>query len=408
MAATPAPGRVGDVRRQNLALVLAGIQRNGGATRAQLAAESGLTKASVSSLVTDLLESGLVQEITATRDGERGRPGTGLVLNPARGVLAAEINVDYLAVGVLDFAGELVFHETLERHNRGSRPSDLMPLLLAMAERAATMAADAGVELLGGELTVPGLVDTERNVVLAAPNLGWADVRLSEELPRLLPEAPFGVTLSNEANSAALAELWFGHGADHGAGHGTNGRFRDFLYISGEVGVGGGLVIASRLFAGPQGHAGEIGHVVVHPDGPLCACGGQGCLETFAGQEAIYASAGIDRGSTAKPMDELLSHLAQGAERAVSAVQQAGHYLGIGVASTARVANISAVVLGGHFAALEEWIAPALRGSLDRHAPGLIPPENLAFSGLGRTGALRGAAATSVRRILSQAYELIP
>jgi predicted NBD/HSP70 family sugar kinase len=398
MPATPSPGRVGDVRRQNLALVLAGIQGNSGATRAQLAAESGLTKASVSSIVTDLLESGLVRESSITRDGERGRPGTGLVLNPARGALAVEINVDYLAVGVLDFTGELTFHETVERHNRGSLPSDILPLLVAMAQRAATQAAGDGVELLGGELTVPGLVDTERNVVLAAPNLGWADVGLSEELPRLLPAAPFGVTLSNEANGAALAELWFGHGD----------RFPDFLYISGEVGVGGGLVIDSRLFAGPHGHAGEIGHVVVHPDGPLCACGGHGCLETFAGQDAIYSAAGIHQDVATKHMEYLLSRLADGDWSAVSAVEQAGHYLGIAIASTARVANISAVVLGGHFAVLEEWIAPALRRSLDHHAPGLIPEGNLAFSGLGQTGALRGAAATAVRRILSQAYELIP
>jgi predicted NBD/HSP70 family sugar kinase len=394
---------VGDVRRQNLALVLAGIQRNGGATRAQLAAESGLTKASVSSLVADLLESGLVREASVTRDGERGRPGTGLVLNPARGALAAEINVDYLAVGVLDFTGELTFQETLERRNRGSRPADILSILVAMARRAAIGAAGAGVELLGGELTVPGLVDTERNVVLAAPNLGWTDVDLSEELPKLLPEAPFGVSLSNEANSAALAELWFGHGAEHGKSE----RFRDFLYISGEVGVGGGLIIDSQLFAGPQGHAGEIGHVVVHPDGPLCACGGHGCLETFAGRDAIYSTAGIDQDSTSKQMDRLLSRVADGDALAVSAVEQAGHYLGVAVASTARVANISAVVLGGHFAVLEEWIAPALRRSLHHHAPGLIPEGKVAFSGLGQTGALMGAAATSVRRILGSPYELI-
>lgn len=401
MPATPSPGRVGDVRRQNLALVLAGIQGHGGATRAQLAAESGLTKASVSSLVADLLESGLVREANVTRDGERGRPGTGIVLNPARGALATEINVDYLAVGVLDFTGELVFHETLERHNRGGKLADILPLISAMAQRVATKASGTGVELLGGELVVPGLVDAERKVVLAAPNLGWTDVDLSEELPKLLPDAPFGVSLSNEANSAALAELWFGHQA-------IGDRFRDFLYVSGEVGVGGGLVMDSQLFAGPQGHAGEIGHVVVNPDGPLCACGGHGCLETFAGQEAIYSAAGIDRDSSMQHMAHLLQRAHDGDKLAVSAVEQAGRYLGIAVASTARVANVSAVVLGGHFSALEEWIGPALRRSLDHYAPGLIPEANVAFSGLGQTGALIGAAASSVRRILGNPYKLIP
>jgi len=393
---TPATaGRVGDVRRQNLALVLAGIQRNGGVTRARLAADSGLTKASVSSLVADLLEAALVREDSIARDGERGRPGMGLVLNPARGALAAEINVDHLAVGVLDFAGELVFHESVERRNRGNGPAELLPLLADMAARAATAAAASGVELLGGELTVPGLVDAERNVVVSAPNLGWTGVDLSGELPGLLPGAPFGVSLSNEANSAALAELWHGHGA----------TFSDFLYVSGEVGVGGGLVIGSRLYAGPQGHAGEIGHVVVHPEGPRCACGGSGCLETFAGRDAIYSAAGIER--DAFRMGRLLELLADRDDGAASAVERAGHHLGIAVASTARVADVSAVVLGGHFAALEEWIAPALCRSLDHYAPGLVPAANVAFSGLGQTAALIGAAATSVRRILGNSYELI-
>jgi predicted NBD/HSP70 family sugar kinase len=103
----------------------------------------------------------------------------------------------------------------------------------------------------------------------------------------------------------------------------------------------------------------------------------------------------------------LLRQASDGEGRAVSAVEQAGHYLGIAVASTARVANVSAVVLGGHFAVLEEWIAPALRRSLDHYAPGLIPEGSVAFSGLGQTGALIGAAATSVRRILGSPYELI-
>lgn len=107
-------------------------------------------------------------------------------------------------------------------------------------------------------------------------------------------------------------------------------------------------------------------------------------------------------------MAHLLQRAHDGDKLAVSAVEQAGRYLGIAVASTARVANVSAVVLGGHFSALEEWIGPALRRSLDHYAPGLIPEANVAFSGLGQTGALIGAAASSVRRILGNPYKLIP
>ncbi|MBT1003350.1 ROK family protein [Paenarthrobacter sp. DKR-5] len=392
-----APGRVGDVRRRNLALLLDRIDPQGQATRAQLAAETGLTKASVSSLVADLLESGLLTEAGVTRDGERGRPGVGLVLNPLRGAIGAEINVDYLAVGVLDLGGTLQFQETVERHNRGSSPGDVLAALGVLVHRAADAARQAGIVLLGGGLAVPGLVDPDRNVVVTAPNLGWSAVDLSAELAALLPAAPFGVTLSNEANSAALAELWYGHGVS----------FRDYLYVSGEVGVGGGLVIGSELFTGPAGHAGEIGHVVVHPEGPRCTCGGHGCLEKFAGQQAIFSAAGIGDDSTALRMSHLLRALDAGKPRALAAVEQAGHYLGVAVASAARLMNISAVVLGGHFAALEEWIEPALRRSLANFAPGLVPDGSIAFSGLRQTAALTGAAGSCLRGVLARPYELI-
>jgi predicted NBD/HSP70 family sugar kinase len=397
MRSSTTPGRVADVRRQNLALVLGSIQKSGQATRAQLAAETGLTKACVSSLMTDLLDAGLVQETGISRDGERGRPGTGVVLNPARGALGAEINVDYLSVGVLDFRGQLRFHQTLERYSSGSAPAEVLETLASMARQAAAAAAEEGIELLGGGLAVPGLVDADRGLVLTAPNLGWHNVDLAADLEGLLPGAQFGVRLSNEANSAALAELWYGQGA----------CLEDYLYVSGEVGVGGGLVIGSKLYSGPQGHAGEIGHLVVHPDGPACACGGRGCLERFASQEAIFAGAGIDGGSTAGRMEQLLGALREGEPQATAAVEQAGRYLGIAVASTARLLNVSAAVLGGRYALLQPWIGPAMRRSLEDHAPGLIPGGGLAFSELKQPAALIGAAGCSIRSLLGRPYELI-
>jgi predicted NBD/HSP70 family sugar kinase len=389
---------VGDVRKQNLALVLGRVLPGVPTTRAQLAAETGLTKASVSSLVADLLESGLLTEVGITRDGERGRPGVGLALNPLRGALGAEVNVDYLAVGVVDLNGQLHFQETVERHSSGSEPREVLVALGLLAGRTAAAAARNGIVLLGGGLAVPGLVDPDRNFVAAAPNLGWSGVELSEEMEALLPNRPFRVTLSNEANSAALAELWYGQGSS----------FRAYLYISGEVGVGGGLIIDSQLFAGPTGYAGEIGHTVVDPKGPSCSCGGHGCLETFAGQEAVFSAAGIDGGPTGERMALLLAALADGDARALAAVEQAGHYLGLATASTARLINVSAVVLGGHFAVLEDWIRPALRRSLDEFAPGLVPEDGVAFSQLRQTAALMGAAGSCLRRILASPQALVP
>ncbi|KIS27389.1 MarR family transcriptional regulator [Arthrobacter sp. SPG23] len=390
-----------DVRRGNLVRVLAAIaqartdpQRH--PTRADVASLTGLTKASVSSLVAELADSGLVMESGATRDGERGRPGVGLKLSTNRGVVGMEINVDYISAGLLDLGGTLRADKTLECGNRGRSPESVMALLAGLVSEVASDAAAAGIEILGGGLAVPGLVETASGTVSSAPNLQWHNVALG--LGGLLPDAPLGTALYNEANCAALAELWYGHGLD----------FRDYLFVSGEVGVGGGLVIGSRLFAGPHGQAGEVGHVVVDPSGPDCSCGGRGCLETFAGQEAIFAEAGIPAGTASARLEQLEERLGAGNTAATSAVARAGRYLGIAAASTARLMDLSAVVLGGHFTRMGPWIAPAVVRGLAEYAPGLVSPGRVAVSELGQSAALLGAAGSALRSVLAAPYSLAP
>ena len=400
-AGRPAPGRVEDVRRGNLVRVLASLAqaRTDPAphpTRADLASRTGLTKASVSSLVAELVDAGLVAESGATRDGERGRPGVGLELSTRRGVVGMEINVDYISAGLLDLGGTLRILRTLERGNRGQPPESVMALLAGLVSDVAAEASAAGIVILGGGLAVPGLVDSASGTVASAPNLHWRAVAL--QLERLLPDAPFGTVLHNEANCAALGELWYGHGLD----------FQDYLFVSGEVGVGGGLVIGSELFAGPHGQAGEVGHMVVEPSGPDCSCGGHGCLETFAGQEAIFSEAGIPAGTASVRLARLGEQLASGDAAAISAVARAGHYLGIAAASTARMMNLSAVVLGGHFTQMGPWIAPAVVRSLADYAPGVVSPARVAVSELGQSAALLGAAGSSLRAVLAAPFSLTP
>ncbi|MCU1518480.1 MAG: transcriptional regulator/sugar kinase [Pseudarthrobacter sp.] len=392
------PGSMGDVRRGNLALVLGRIAQAGtGAhlTRAHIAGATGLTKASVSSLVLDLLDAGIVREIGLNPQRERGRPGVGLELNPARGVLGMEINVDYISAGVTDLAGNLLVQETREQDNRAIPPGSVAAALAGLAADLRRTAEAQGVRVLGGGLAVPGLVDGSTGTVLTAPNLGWDNEIL--DLAAILPDVPLGTTLFNEANAAALAELQY-----RPAGGG------DFVFVSGEVGVGGGLVLGSELFTGPGGHAGELGHVVVDPGGTACSCGGRGCLETVAGQDAIFAAAGIRAQvpSRSSSLAGLLAALAAGDAAALGAVARAGHFLGVAVASTARLLNVPSVVLGGHFAILAEWIRPALSESLAQYAPGKILPGDISLSAVGQAGALLGAAGSVVRSLVDAPHRL--
>lgn len=392
------PGNMGDVRRNNLALVLGRVVQAPAAshlTRAQLATATGLTKASVSSLVLELLDAGILREVGLNRQGERGRPGVGLELNPSRGVLGMEINVDYIAAGVTTLAGDLVVKEIRERDNRDSASGAVMSALSALALDVRKAAAGRGVDVVGGGLAVPGLVEAGSSTVAVAPNLGWADTKL--DVSQLLSGVPLGVSLFNEANAAALAEL----------AHGPHER-RDFLFVSGEVGVGGGLVIGSELFTGPEGNAGEVGHIVVDPEGTLCSCGGTGCLETVAGQDAIFSAAGIAVKGRARSdsMSDLLGALAADSPAALLAVQRAGRSLGVAVASTARVVNVRAVVLGGHFAVLDQWLRGPLLESLAKYAPGALAPEHVITSTVGEAGALLGAAGSVVRALVEAPHRL--
>lgn len=391
------PGSMGDVRRSNLSLVLGRIADappGVHVSRAQVATATGLTKASVSSLVLDLLEAGLIREVGLNQQG-RGRPSVGLELNPARSVMGMEINVDYISAGVTDLAGNLLVRETQDRDNRSGGHVPVLAALAQLAAKVRAAAGEGGVQVLGGGLAVPGLVDSGAARVLTAPNLGWTDVDL--DLGALLPGVPLGVELFNEANAAALAELR--HRPDGAA---------DFIFVSGEVGVGGGLVVGSELFTGPEGHAGEVGHVVVDPEGIRCSCGGTGCLETVSGQDAILAAAGIASGSRTRSesITALVQALNEGQPRALSAVERAGRYLGVALASTARVVNIGSVVLGGHFAVLDPWLRAPLLDSLERYAPGRFAPDQVGLSAVGQAGALLGAAGSVVRSLVYAPHRL--
>jgi predicted NBD/HSP70 family sugar kinase len=388
---------VGDVRRSNLALVLGAIAEfapGSHPSRAQVAGATGLTKASVSSLVLDLLDAGIIREIGLNPQG-RGRPGVGLELSPSRAVMGMEINVDYISAAVVDLTGTVLVREEQERDNRNSPDGPVLAALAALAARVRSTAGEQGIEILGGGLAVPGLVDPALARVLTAPNLGWVNVDL--DLDALLPEAPLGVELFNEANAAALAELR----------HRPDGA-SDFLFVSGEVGVGGGIVIGSELFTGPHGHAGEVGHIVVDPDGGHCTCGGTGCLETVAGQDAIFTAAGLapDGGSRSTLMSLLLQALEAGEPQAVSAVDRAGRCLGIALASTARVINIDSAVLGGHFALLEPWLRSPLLGALEKYAPGKYSSSQVTVSSVGESGALLGAAGSVIRSLVEAPHRL--
>jgi predicted NBD/HSP70 family sugar kinase len=393
------PARQHVLRQHNLALVLQHIAAGEPVSRARIAGTTGLTKATVSSLVDDLVSARLVTELGPEARGEIGRPGSALALNRTGFVgLGLEINVDYIAVCVADLVGGVRYLRTRPRDNRGQSPAQVLGRAVRMTRTAADAADAAGLTVAGLAVAVPGLVETDRGLLRVAPNLGWVDVPVAEILAGRFAPPDLPVVVDNEANLAALGELWFG-------GH---DGLADFVHVSGEIGVGGGIVVGGELFRGVRGFAGEVGHVTVQPDGPRCRCGARGCLEEVAGQETILRAAGLTGavgtsiGAPGGPVAELLARVRAGQPRTLQAIEAAGRALGTGLSAVVNVVDPSTVVLGGLYAALEPWLRkPLLEELRERAIAQPWSPVRVLASRLGPDAGVRGAAGAVVRRVLA-------
>jgi predicted NBD/HSP70 family sugar kinase len=370
------PLGIGAVRRHNLAVVLREVVDAAPLSRAAIAGRTGLTRGTVSSLVDELLADGLLRELDAARGGT-GRPANPLALNPdGPGGLGLEIGVDHVAACVVDLTGAVRAAAAAASDHRDAEPGAALRRLAALADE---VRASAGLPVTGAGVAVPGLVAPD-GVLVSAPNLpAWTGSDLGAALSPLLGGLP--VSTANEADLAALAERWFGAAPP------------DVVVVSGGIGVGAGILLDGRLFRGPGGRAGELGHVVVEPDGRACRCGGRGCLEQVAGQEALL------RASGATDVADLVARGAQ--PRPAAALGAAARGLGVALAAAVNLLDVPAVVLGGVFAELGDAWAGAVAAELSTR---IVHREDVTvqLADPGTGGALRAAAATVVRAVLAR------
>lgn len=381
------------MRRANLALVL-GAFAAGPRSRADVAAATGLTRAAVSSLVDELSAAGLVAECGPTApSGRVGRPGTALALDPQGPAgLGGEIGVEHLAACVVDLRGEVRGWRRRDVSNRGRRPAEVLADLAALLR---DVSAAARLDPAGLTVAVPGLVGATEGTVERAANLGWSGEPVAAGLRQALAAAgaetlaALPIEVDNEANLGGLAELWLGNGPE------------DFLHVSAEAGIGAAIVVGGRLLRGARGYAGELGHLPVHPDGPRCPCGARGCLEQYAGEAAVLLAAGLP-GAGDDWVALLADRAAGGDERVRAALTAAGAALGVAAAGAVNLLDPAAVVLGGGYAELGEWLLPAMRAELAARVT--VRPwsgEWLSASALGRRGPLLGAATGVVRAVVA-------
>jgi predicted NBD/HSP70 family sugar kinase len=383
------------MRRQNLGRVMQAIAARGPVSRAELADSTGLTRAAVGSLVGELQAAGLVTDQGLARSGRAGRPGSLLDVNSAGPAgLGLEVGVGHLAGCLIDLHGAARAWVRVEASNRGRSPAAVLADLAAVAGQVAGQGTVLGLRPVGTMLAVPGLVGTP-GVVEHAPNLGWhqaeAGLLLRDQLPG--PLRAVALRVANEANLGALAELWHSAPAS------------DFIHVSADAGIGAALVVGGQVLPGARGFAGELGHVPVQPDGPPCACGARGCLEQYAGEQAVVSAAGLPPGP-GDPVGALAGRAAAGDARARAALDRAGRALGTALAGAVLLLDPELVILGGAYADLGPWLLPGIRQELAARVTTVRPwaPGAVVVSRLGRRGPLLGAGMSTVRQIISDPW----
>lgn len=345
------------VRRANLSAILRELHLRGPLSRSELVEHTGLTRSGIRAVLGDLVASNLVREERAASLGAPGRPSPVVRPNPhGATVLALEIAVDSLAVAVVGLGGEIVDLVRIDRAWGRFSLDETVDDLVEMTRliRARPPARDS---LIGVGVSIVGVVRRSDGFVRMAPNLGWRDVALGERLiDGLGTNLPIWV--ANDADLGALAEQR--RGVAQGANH--------VLFIAGEVGVGGGLIVDGRPFTGLAGYAGEVGHFPVNPAGIVCRCGSVGCWETEVGESALLTRAGRPPDGGRSEVDAVLRDAALGSPSALSALSNVGRWLGVGLAGLVNVLNPELIVLGGFFGRIHPFVGTALRAELDRLA----------------------------------------
>ncbi|MFJ8579796.1 ROK family protein [Micromonospora sp. NPDC093277] len=389
----PQPTDLSDVRVANRAVVLRHVRLHAPCSRADIAAHTGLNKATVSSLVTELIERRLLRE-TGLTENRVGRPATMLVLDgePYAG-LGLQIGDDELVVVAADLGGNRLLTWRRAFPAPTVAPEETVHALAALTRRAVTRVTGQGRGVLGLTVGVPGLVGTDGLVPLA-PALGWRDVPLAAELRRALREPGFPVGVDTDANLAVLAEQ------RHGAYAGT----ADLVHLTGGTALGAGTVSGGRLLRGGRGFAGEIGHVPLDPAGPVCACGRRGCLAALTGVDAVIRRVLPDAERDGPvtdylpEVDRILTLAHAGDDTVLTGLAEVGRWLGHGVSILANLIDPQVVVVGGHLAALAPWLLPAARAELSART--LAPDAcRLEASTLGSAATALGGATAALATV---------
>lgn len=373
--------RPDEIRRHNRTALLRRLHIDGPSTRASLAAELGLNRSTIKALVDGLAEAGVVAErVPALRSGA-GRPSLLVLPQPhAAVVIAIDVRVEHVAMGFVGLGGEILGRDSWNLH----RTRDPGEVITHIVESARLMADDLDATAVGVGVSVPGVVRRADGHVHEAPNLHWTGVALGKRLEAVLK---LPVQVGNDAELGALAEHVRGAARESS----------DMVYISADVGVGGGVILSGQPLRGSGGYVGELGHMVVNPHGRRCYCGCDGCWETEVGEPALCRALGLPDDA---PRGAVVAALRALDDPAV--LDEFAGWLALGLANIVNILGPELVVLGDLYTALPASVVDSVSSAVQVRSlvSRAVGGTQIVTSPLGRDAKLIGAAELAFEPVL--------
>jgi predicted NBD/HSP70 family sugar kinase len=368
--------RSNTIRDINRQIVLNYVRERGPISRAEIAYETELQRSTISLIVDELKTGGLLEEVYGESTG--GRPPILLSLHTADAVaIGVDLGTIRTIVATSDLAGRV-----LEQEEFPTDPDADKTISQIIKYTKRLIRKNKGtIEGIG--ISLPGLVDPESGTALFIPYFKWRDLKISQEI-----RAATGLAVSadNDANAAALAELWFGRPEIR--------EVRDFIIVLIEAGVGTGIVFDGQVYRGENGAAGEFGHMTIGEGAPIaCAAGSRGCWEAFASERAALArySKLIHHSNNSISFEQMVDHALKGEQAAQSALKETAHYLGIGIANLIQGLSPEAVIVGGPMVRAWPLIAEDTKRVVEESLCRGLPPARIFASTLGAQPTLMGA-----------------
>lgn len=384
------------VKQINKTLVLETILHEAPISRADISQKVGLNKGTVSSLVNELLEDQLIYESGPGQSSGGRRPVILLFNDKAGFSIGIDLGVNYILGVLTDLRGNIIVEVNKKLTVRSYEV--VIEILQSVISDLINAAPQSHYGIVGIGIGVPGLVNNHGEV-LVAPNLGWKNINLREEIENCF-DIP--VVIENEANAGAYGEKLYGAGKEND----------NILYISAGIGIGIGIILNGELFYGMNGFSGEAGHMIVQVNGKDCTCGSSGCWELYASEKALLEEARklklTDITEETLSIELLLELANSGNEDIINLFHSIGMYLGVGINNIINIFNPEQVIIGNRLAMAKDWLEKSIEKFIKNHTMKYHQKDLIiSFSKHAYYSAAIGVSAQMIDQFLNNAVSIL-